>query len=243
MRLLRPFFQPVCRLSKGGMPDVCYYEALMRVDGDVSGQIHTRLIPVAEHFGFIGALDLEMLKTILQVLQEARGLQVGVNLSVDTLEFFTEQVLREVHAHDRDIASRLVVEITETHEPESYDAVLSAARKLREAGCMLAMDDFGDGFADERMVECIEPRFIKLSARALDDPALVDRALVLAHEQQAEVIAEQVRNEADVAHLIDAGVTYGQGYFFGKPQAVIHYKRTAADWKLQLTDRQAENPA
>lgn len=229
MRLLRPVFQPVCRLQANGCREVIYFEALMRIDGDASGKIHTRLIPVAERCGFIGALDLEMLRTVLAVLNEAKSLRIGVNLSVDTVEFFVDEIVREIVASSPDVPRRLIVEITETHEPEDYEAVARSVQAIRQTGASLAMDDFGDGFADERLVGCIQPLYIKLAAKALDDEALLDRATLLAAEQGAHLIAEQINNEADVNYLISKGVEFGQGYLFGEPKSVIEYRRTEAD--------------
>jgi c-di-GMP-related signal transduction protein len=124
---------------------------------------------------------------------------------------FTENLLR------REIPLLLpkevvVVEILETVEPTP--ALLAACVKLKQAGYLLALDDF-----------VFQTEFIPL----LDicDIIKVDFLTTIGHdrkkimhdigERNIKFLAEKVETRADFEQAVKFGYSYFQGYFFSKP--------------------------
>lgn len=114
------------------------------------------------------------------------------------------------------LQSRIVLELPEAGgwRPEHVPTHLT-----------VALDDVGAGFAEMVRLEQVPWRFVKADLHVVQhvDTHLgqqaVIRALVrLAHEHDGFVIAEGVESDRDAVWLKDAGVTYGQGYFWGRPQ-------------------------
>ena len=130
---------------------------------------------------------------------------------------------------------RIVLELSEHDRVEDYGALSEALRPLRERGMRLAIDDVGAGFSSLRHILLTAPDVIKLDrsivAGASDDQVLLTlvRSLVdFGHGAGARVVAEGIETGEDAVALRDAGVDYGQGWYFARPgapaQLVDHYE-------------------
>jgi c-di-GMP-related signal transduction protein len=109
----------------------------------------------------------------------------------------------------------VVVEILETVEPTP--SLLAACIKLKQAGYLLALDDF-----------VFQPKFIPL----LDicDIIKVDFLTTIGHDRKRimhdvggrniKFLAEKVETRADFEQAVKFGYSYFQGYFFSKPMVL-----------------------
>ena len=86
------------------------------------------------------------------------------------------------------------------------------------------MDDTGTGFASLSLVLEVAPEFIKLDRELIAnidlDPvrrALARALVAFGNETGAEVIAEGIESAAELDVLIDLGISYGQGFYLGRP--------------------------
>jgi hypothetical protein len=120
--------------------------------------------------------------------------------------------------------SRIVVELTEHVGIEDYPALQRACKGLRTLGADVAMDDTGTGFASLSLVLEIAPEFIKLDRELIAnidlDPvrrSLAGALVTFGNETGAEVIAEGIETAAELDVLIDLGISYGQGFYLGRP--------------------------
>ena len=209
-------YQPVVRLADRKVIGV---EALARFAGD----------PVMSPDRWFGAaavlgLGIELELTAIEVaLAGLAGspteLSVGINVSPETA---TSEglygLLREVDAR------RVVLEITEHASVENYDELCSALCKLRELGAMVAIDDAGAGFASFRHILNLEPDVIKLDlslTRNIDTrprhQRLARSLVTFAADTGAHVLAEGIEDSAELEALTDLGVSFGQGYYLGRP--------------------------
>jgi EAL domain-containing protein (putative c-di-GMP-specific phosphodiesterase class I) len=92
----------------------------------------------------------------------------------------------------------------------------------------IAVDDAGAGFASLRHILELEPAFAKLDmslVRGIDgDPlrqALAVGLVYFAARGGCRLIAEGVEQEAEAGMLREIGIELGQGYLFGRPEALI----------------------
>jgi PAS domain S-box-containing protein len=122
---------------------------------------------------------------------------------------------------------RILLELTEHVPVDSYPTVNKTLAPLRAAGCRIAIDDAGSGFAGLRHLVELVPDVIKLDlalVRGIDgDPrrsALAGMLVSFAREIGAHVIAEGVETEAEHARVAELGVDWAQGYLFGRPELV-----------------------
>jgi EAL domain-containing protein (putative c-di-GMP-specific phosphodiesterase class I) len=121
-------------------------------------------------------------------------------------------------------AERVLLELSEHDQVEDYPELTAAIAPLRDAGMRLAIDDVGAGFSSLRHIVLTAPDVIKLDrsivAGASTDQVLrtLVRSLVdFAHGCGAAVVAEGIETGQDAVTLRDAGVDYGQGWYFGRP--------------------------
>jgi len=109
-----------------------------------------------------------------------------------------------------------VVEILETVEPE--DRVVAACKRLKEAGYLLALDDFVPN--DPRIPLCDLADIIKIDVRATRPE---QRAALIRRYGSAKcrMLAEKVEAPHEFQQARDMGFVLFQGYFFCRPELVM----------------------
>jgi EAL domain-containing protein (putative c-di-GMP-specific phosphodiesterase class I) len=147
-------------------------------------------------------------------------------------------------------AERLVLEMTEHARVDDYQELKAAIGGFRERGIRLAVDDAGAGFASLRHIVLLHPDFIKLDLTLTRDVHVDEarRALVVAlvafgSQIGAEVVAEGIETEEQLATLRQAGVQFGQGFYLARPQALPIDGNPWSSKELILADTRGEGSA
>jgi len=211
-----PVFQPIVDLESG---EVVGYEALTRFD---SGQRPDLCFADAWSVGL--GPDLEM-ATIGAASVEAKalppGLWLNLNLSPRMLQD-PERLRAVLWQSDRPI----VLEITEHEIIEDYGAVREAIAGLGH-DIRLAVDDAGAGVANFGHIIELRPDFVKLDMSLvrrvnanLGRQAMVVGMRHFSRTAGCRLVAEGIETEEEARTLTGLGVEFGQGYFFGHPEAV-----------------------
>lgn len=221
---LRLAFQPVVESSSGR---IAHYEALLRIiseDGKISSA--GALIPVAERMGLIDLIDHLVFDMVVKELISSPTVTLAMNVSNITtdnpqwLEHAT-QTLRQ-HPH---VASRLIVEITETAAQRDLRRTAFFVASLQAQGCQVALDDFGSGYTSFRQLKALSVDMVKIDGAFVKD--LVDNAdnrffvktlLDFTRGFGLSAVAEYVEKGETAKLLMELGVGYMQGYYFGKPE-------------------------
>jgi EAL domain-containing protein (putative c-di-GMP-specific phosphodiesterase class I) len=214
--------QPIVELATG---EVIQQELLLRMRNNAGRLIPPlAFLPTAERCGLIYEIDQWVIKQAVRAA--ARGDVVGINLSASSAgdPRALELIEREIRDHHTD-PSKLVFEITETAVMENLDRAALFAERLVALGCGLALDDFGTGFASFTYLKRLPVQYLKIDIDFVRDVAhstrdmFVVRAIVaLAGDFGQQTVAEGVEDEATAAVLRDLGVTYAQGYLYGRPR-------------------------
>lgn len=219
-RRFRLVYQPVVRLDTRA---IHHFEALLRPlpDPDSPGQSTQDFVSYAEAVGLSEQLDLAVVADVTATLARARDTRAAANVSGLSMQSaaFRDRLLALVPAD-----GRLLVELTETADITDTDAAATTIAALRAAGVEVAIDDFGAGSAAFRYLRDFRVDHVKIDGsyvRAARDSAR-DRELVasmrdMAHGLGAAVIAEMIETEETAALMAELGVTFGQGYLFGRP--------------------------
>lgn len=117
-----------------------------------------------------------------------------------------------------------VVEVLETVEPDRE--VVDACRALKDAGYMLALDDFVDSRKYKPLIELAD--IIKVDFLASDKPTR--RALAERYGSQVRLLAEKVETHEDVRDGVGLGYDLFQGFFFCEPEIIS--RRQVPGFKL-----------
>ncbi len=217
------YYQPVVRLSTGQTE--CY-EALIRLRGEMGEIIPASdFVPMAEHFGFMHQLTRWVVQSAIQTLREYPETCLSVNLSGFDLTDESLPAFIEAHLGEHNVESgRLTFEITESALIMDLMVAERCIQRLRALGCRFALDDFGTGYLSFAHMHKLTVDMLKIDGsfiRGLEtDPsrrAFVRAMQSLASAQGRETVAECIENEVTALMLKDMGITFGQGYHFGKP--------------------------
>ena len=246
-------WQPVRDMRRDG--DVFYYEALSRlVDDRGQSAPPETVVTTLESLGFVRLLDLAVLSRAMRELLDDEGVVLGVNLSARSLvdDGWWDDALSFLDAHP-DIAGRLIVEVTETTAIVDMDAALRLVRRLRSAGCRLAVDDFGVGHSSLQQMVALAPDIVKIAgaftrrlAPPLGDVDQFTWLARLAEATGAAVVAEGIDSD-DQADLVCAiGVPLLQGYALGRPSFGRPWRRSSnclarPTQRSETADRKAAN--
>lgn len=208
-------FQPVVNLISR---DTRGYEALARFN------VEPRRGPdvwfsEAAHVGLGTELEVAAARLALEQLPRlGDGTFMSINVSPDVAMARSFLGLLDPLPVDG-----VVLELTEHAKVDDYDALNGALGALRTRGLRVAVDDAGAGFASLRHILQLSPDVIKLDisiTRAINERsahALATALVSFAGEIGAAIVAEGIETAEELAALQRLGVSYGQGYYLGRP--------------------------
>jgi EAL domain-containing protein (putative c-di-GMP-specific phosphodiesterase class I)/GGDEF domain-containing protein len=129
---------------------------------------------------------------------------------------------------------RIVLELTEQCAIDNLAGFEPIVAALRETGAQFALDDYGTANASMNLWVRLQPDVVKIDRFFIEDIAndplkfeAVRAMQRFAGASGARLVAEGIENEADLIVVRDMGIAFGQGYFFGRPQAPA--QRTVSD--------------
>lgn len=143
--------------------------------------------------------------------------------------------LREISAYFGLPTESLVLEVLEA-ESDGSELFAEAMRIAREAGMLIAIDDFGAGHSNFDRVWRMQPDIVKLdrhlvahAARERRAQRVVSQMVSLLHECGAMVLMEGIETQDEALLALDCDADMVQGYFFGRPQAALMPARHAPE--------------
>lgn len=226
-------YQPIVSMAEGTLH---HFEVLARFEPDRSP---FEKIQFAEQVGLIESFDLLVCKRAARLIQAApRPVALAVNISGRSLSsgIFVDALLALLAANN-DIASSLLLEVTESAELEDLTRADHIIQAIRRQGFAVCLDDFGAGASSFRYLQALTVDHVKLDGAYVSrigqsrrDDALLKSMIGLCHDLGVETIAEMVETPEQEKALSRLGVTYGQGWYYGRPtsQPVWSPQRAAA---------------
>jgi diguanylate cyclase (GGDEF)-like protein len=227
-------FQPVVSAATG---EVDYYECLLRLrDGTGEFLSAGEFIQEIERFGYIRLIDRHILDVVLAVSTAHPDVTLGFNISALTTA--DRSWLRSLTSRLRtrpDLASRLVVEITETAALYDIEESARFVSALRRAGCRVALDDFGAGHTSLQHLQSLPVDMVKIDRSLIRDitssgesRVLLRHLLGLARSFGFSTIAEWVESEGEAEILRREGVGFLQGHHYGMAELAPPWLKAVA---------------
>ncbi|MEJ0010839.1 MAG: EAL domain-containing protein [Alphaproteobacteria bacterium] len=220
---IRLAFQPIIEAATG---KIAHYEALLRLfseDGKISSA--GTLIPIAERMGFIPMIDKLVLSHIITELRGDKNVSLACNVSnLTTQDASWMTLLKQATDETPDIAPRLIIEITETAMTHDLKHMAYFCAEVQAQGCLIALDDFGSGYTSFRQLKALSVDYVKIDGAFIKDLTdntdsrfFVKTLLDFTRGFGLKSVAECVENGEIAKMLMELGVDYLQGYYFGKP--------------------------
>jgi len=196
---------------------------LRREDGTLANA--GEFIPAAETLGLVRLVDRRALEMAVAQLYAHEDIKLSINVSGTTAgdQSWLQSFINYVR-ENREVAERMTVELTETAALHGFEENSRFVTRLRDMGCRVAIDDFGAGYTSFRnlhnlhvdMVK-IDGDYVKNLSTSPDNQLFVRTLVDLAKNFRLETVAEWVSSEEDAKLLLELGVDYFQGYYFGEP--------------------------
>lgn len=216
-------FQPVIETATG---HVLFYETLVRMIGNDGVPVAAgQFVPVIEQMGLAFDLDRLVLDMSIKELEQAPDLYLAVNVSgLTAAQADWPEHVQKVLGGKPDVASRLIVEITETAAIVDVSETRRFVDSLRELGGQVALDDFGAGFTSIRHLRSLSLSIMKIDKDLLhniltnsEQQHLVRMLIELARGLGLKTVAEGVETEEVADWLRKEKADMMQGYYFGRP--------------------------
>ncbi|ELY6245345.1 sensor-domain containing phosphodiesterase [Cronobacter universalis] len=204
-------------------------EALLRErqpDGDWT--LPVGFIDNIESSGLIVTVGDWVLEEACQLLArwQAHGITLPLSVNVSSLQLLKRDLVQTMLQRLERYAIKpgtLILEMTESQRIDDTEAAIAILRPLREAGVRIALDDFGMGYSSLSQLQkmkALPVDSLKIDKSFIDslpdDDSVVSAIISMAKKLNLELVAEGIQNEAQRDWLLNAGVTVGQGYLFGK---------------------------
>jgi diguanylate cyclase (GGDEF)-like protein len=216
----QPIFDPSSRrLEK--------YECLARLIGE-DGSVHGpgEFLDLAKKARLYEHITRSVFDCAFDTFRN-REAQFTINLSVlDILSPDTRAYIRERLIAEPDTASRLVLELLESEQIETFGEVRDFVSSTRELGVRFAIDDFGSGYSNFAYIASLQFDFLKIdgslvrnicsSEQAVD---IVTTIVDFSKKLGIRTIAEFVSDEQTYERVRQLGVDFCQGYYLGRPIA------------------------
>jgi len=216
-----------------------HYELLLRM-ADKSGKLIPpgAFLPAAERYGLSTRIDQWVVDTAMNWLEthpaKLKKLHLcAINLSGQTLgnETFLDNLLNKLEG-SKVPAHKICFEITETSAIANLANAIRFIKKLRNKGCVFALDDFGSGVSSFGYLKNLPVDYLKIDGAFVRDIATdrIDKAMVKSINDIGQImgkktIAEFVENDNILQELKKLGVDYAQGYGIAKPRALYYSKK------------------
>jgi EAL domain-containing protein (putative c-di-GMP-specific phosphodiesterase class I) len=126
------------------------------------------------------------------------------------------------------IASRVVLEVTERESLDTTAALTERLERLRDLGFRIAVDDIGAGYSGLTSFTDLMPEIVKIDmslVRSIHTNAIKQRTVAalcrLCHDMGTLVVGEGVETAAEQDVLVALGCDLLQGYLIAKPAAEL----------------------
>jgi PAS domain S-box-containing protein/diguanylate cyclase (GGDEF)-like protein len=222
---LVPYFQPIVDNTTG---KIVKYEALIRMLDADEVISPFKFLDIAIKAKLYPKLTRIMIDKVFDAFKD-KPYSFSINFTAsDVLNEETKGHLIE-KIQTCGFADRFIVEILESEGFERYDEIKTFFSEVKALGCKVAIDDFGSGYSNFQHLINLNVDFIKIDGSLIKNlvtdtgSQIVTQTIAnFAKKLGAKTIAEFVHNEAVQNIVLDMGIDFSQGYYFGEPQPLIH---------------------
>ena len=216
-------FQPIIDVE---VDCICAYEALVR--GTNNEAAHTILSQVndANRYAFDQRCRVEAINLAVEIGIVETGAKLSINFMPGAIYSATAciRLTLETARQAKFPLDRLVFEITEAEQVKDSAHLVSIVREYHRHGFLIAMDDFGAGYAGMNLLADVTPDILKLDMALIRDLphrptalAIVQSLTELCGRLGIALVAEGVETVEEYAALRAIGISLMQGYLLARP--------------------------
>lgn len=189
-------------------------EGVIRLQADETGPPWQAgdFMPMAAHLNLTVPIDLKVVRLAIEHLRTGSG-DIAVNLSADTIaDFQFRNDLTQMLMTYPDVCQRLLFEVPEYGVFRHFEAFRDLAHTLKQLGCRVGIEYFGQRFAEgNKLADLgldyikIHPSYVRGIASNLGNQEFLRGLCSMAHTLGITVIATGVESRADLQLLTQLG--------------------------------------
>ncbi|MBQ7359420.1 MAG: EAL domain-containing protein [Lachnospiraceae bacterium] len=194
-------------------------------------------IPYLEKSGLIAKVDRHVWELACRTLKKWKDQgkeQYYISVNISPVDFYYldiyETFIELVKKYEISPTS-IRLEITESAIMQNFNQQVGLISRLRNAGFIVEMDDFGSAYSSLNMLKDLYVDILKLDMAFLGQAKDMDRAreilssiVDLAKRLKIPVVCEGVETVEQVNFLKGIGCETFQGYYFGRPMEVSSFE-------------------
>lgn len=208
--------------------EIYAYEALMRPQTEMIDTPFL-LLQLAKSESKLDKIERLVIKKVLEKISKnsdkLKDCLVFINSIAD--QVLSKEELENYKTQYPDLLENVIVEVTE-QEYVGESLLKAKTDTLRQFVSGIALDDYGSGYSNEFTLLSGIYDIIKIDMQLIRDididpkrQEIVKSILKVAEYNKYKVLAEGVETENEVKILMNLGVDYFQGYYFGKPDLEV----------------------
>lgn len=215
-------YQPIIENASGR---TVKYECLVRLQDESGGVIPPgRFLDVARKIRLYPRITRFVVTESLRYFRD-RSCAFSVNISAEDIRdvHTREHIYQELHKN-RKTAVRLIFELVESEGIQDFPEVNQFIRTVKGYGCRIAIDDFGSGYSNFSYLLRLQVDFIKLDSSIVqgltlnqESSIIIETIVGFCKKMGIATIAEFVSSKGVYDRILELGIDYSQGYYFGKP--------------------------
>lgn len=224
-------FQPIVEVGTGS---VFGYESLMRGQDRIGFDTPVDLLDQAQAVGQLVALEQMVSSRALAkfvTLPDYTNTTLFLNLDVRLIPD-GQRLLETLVHHLRKAGippSSICFELSERFDNTGHPEFEGLVAYMRRAGFKLAIDDFGVGHSEMKMLCDYPVDYVKIDRHFISDldtsprkRHLVKNIVNIAHVLGVRVIAEGIETEAEFCAAREFGVDLVQGWYIARPTTFVN---------------------
>jgi EAL domain-containing protein (putative c-di-GMP-specific phosphodiesterase class I) len=191
-----------------------HQEGVIRLKVDTEGTLLTAgdFMPMAAQLNLTAPIDLSVVRLAIDHLRTTAG-DVAVNLSAETIGNFNfRNELTQLLKTYPDVCKRLLFEVPEYGVFRQFEAFRDLARNLKQLGCRVGVEYFGQQFAEsDKLADLgldyikVHPSYIRGIAANEGNQEFLKGLCKMAHAFGITVVALGVENPSDLPLLAELG--------------------------------------
>lgn len=197
---------------KGDGQGAIHAEGMIRLKSDDASLSAGDFMPMAAHLNLTAPIDLTVVKLAVEHLRATAG-DIAVNLSAETIaDFNFRHELTQLLKSYPDVCKRLLFEVPEYGVFRQFDAFRDLARTLKQLGCRVGIEYFGQRFTETDKLSSLGLDYIKIHPSYIrgiaDNPGnqeFLKGLCNMAHAIGMTVIALGVEHPQDLPLLASLG--------------------------------------
>ncbi len=222
-------FQPAFSAKDGS---VYGYEALARVkelEGSYSVESLFQTLKMEVESGVLAAFDARLRELAVREAK-IRGIGPDSSLFINMNHEAALHPGADIAATDRLSEQwgipkdKIVHELTEESLDNDSAMPMGLAKKYRQGGYKIAIDNFGAGGVSLKMLSALKPDYVKIDrslvsrmVESTDGFALVSAITTACHKLGIKVIAKGIEREQELKAALEAGIDLLSGFYLARP--------------------------